>query len=130
MPRVFIHFLTAEERRKAKKIGGLRSSKGGDPFGLPRFLGPDNGIQPRPMTRTKLSDMLAGQKTHGPHAGRFLCRSSSLPAQLGHEKSEGEGHSRSYSRSPGKTRPSGDKNPLWMQRLGAPEAVGHSRRVM
>lgn len=55
--------------------------------------------------------------------------SSSLPAQLDRQKSEGEGQSRSYSRSPGKTRPSGDKNPLWMHRLGVPEAVGHSRRA-
>ncbi|KAL6820738.1 hypothetical protein V8C40DRAFT_251216 [Trichoderma camerunense] len=53
--------------------------------------------------------------------------SSSLPAQLDRQKSEGEGQSRSYSRSPGKTRPSGEKNPLWMHRLGVPEAVGHSR---
>ncbi|KAL6804132.1 hypothetical protein J3E68DRAFT_197096 [Trichoderma sp. SZMC 28012] len=43
--------------KKQKKNRGPAELQGGS-FGLPRFLGPDNGIQPRPMTRTKLSDIL------------------------------------------------------------------------
>lgn len=50
--------------------------------------------------------------------------SSSLPAQLDRQKSEGEGQSRSYSRSPGKTRPSGEKNPLLDAQIGGTGGSG------